>query len=63
MTQEIHVAFTSFFLFYIFFKFIWLHWVLVAARGIFLVLACEFLKLCVAHGIYFPEQGLNLGPP
>ena len=50
MTQEIHVAFTSFF-FFKFFLFIWLHWVLVAARGIFLVVACEFLKLCVAHGI------------
>ena len=34
-------------------KFIWLHWVSVAALGIFFAAAC---------GIWFPDQGSNPGP-
>ena len=40
-------------LFIILSLFIWLQWVLVAAHGIFSVVAC---------GIQFPNQGSNLGP-
>ena len=39
---------------------IWLCWVLVAARGIFVV-ACGLLG--AACGILFPDQGSNPGPP
>ena len=58
----------SFFLFLIYiYLFIWLHWVLVVVRGIF-VAAHEGSSLrhagslVAACGIWFPDQGSNLGP-